>query len=109
MPTNATEAPPRRCGSVAMAAAVMDPVRRPAGVAASQIAAAAAAAAISHQGSQTPKAIQTAAEPNVAMTNDALRMTVSLPRKHPAYSKVRRPPQNPQFSTAASARGWSHR
>lgn len=35
-----------------------------------------------HQGSHTPKAIRIAAEPNVATTNNALRMTVSFPRKH---------------------------
>lgn len=41
MPTNATDAPPTRCGRVAMPAAVIEPVRRPAGVATSQTATAA--------------------------------------------------------------------
>jgi hypothetical protein len=53
---------------------VIEPVRRPAGVATSQIAEAATATAISHQGSHTPRAIQIAAAPNVVIMNTGLGM-----------------------------------
>ena len=76
-----------------MPAAVIDPVRRPAGVTTIQIVHAAAATAIAHQGSQTPRAIQIAAAANAVMVSDALGITVSSPRRdlRPRRSPEQRP------------------